>query len=223
MTRRFYGGGIHSFESDEYYQRARGARAGMNSFESDDYYQRARGAGRIHMVRDILDTEALDRGSGLGRVFRNVISSVFPTIKNVIKGMINLGKKAVNSKLGQDVTQELKKTATQGALGVVGDIVAGDNVMNATKNQINKAKKRVAKNIPKIIEKNVKKPKMSKTKQKKKKISVLAKKGGKKKKNTKKEKNKSKGKKNKNKKKGSKKNKKKIKKKKCKPDLWPDK
>lgn len=115
----------------------------MKTFESDVYYQRARGAGGLF--------KSMRTAGGVGSIFSNLVTSVLPVLKTVVKGALNVGKTAIKSKVGQKIAKELKDTATKGAINAVGEVISGRNPVDAAQDQIAKARQRVGKTVPKIL------------------------------------------------------------------------
>lgn len=155
---------------------------GLDTFRSDVYLQRARGAGRLfnNQSREFDNPGSDIRGAGVGSIFSNIVSTVLPVLKNVVKGAINMGSKAMRSPVGKKLGKEIKKTITKGAINAVSDVIAGDSPIQAAKRQIDIAKKRVGEKLPEILSPTkAKKPKVThRNKPKKKGLSVKAKKGG---------------------------------------------
>jgi len=123
----------------------------LKTFESDIYYQKARGAGGLF--------QKSNSAGGVGSIFSNLVTNVLPVLKQAVKGAMSVGKRAVQSNVGKKLAKEIKDTVTRGAINAVGDVVSGENPINAARKQIDIAKKKVGKNLTKIIAEETKKKK----------------------------------------------------------------
>jgi hypothetical protein len=103
-----------------------------------------RGAGG----RVLFDEDALVRGSGIGSIFKSVFSSVVPFVKKAL----GVGARALKSDVGRAVTKELKRTATQAGLDVVGDALQGKNVLQSSKIALSKAQNRMGRKLQEIAQ-----------------------------------------------------------------------
>lgn len=99
------------------------------------------GAGAHHYNSDIfiLQSELMqqDRGAGIASIFSNIYSSVVPIIKSALR----IGKKAAQTRAGKKILSKTKKHAMQAGLNVVGDALQGKNIVESTKNELNRVKK----------------------------------------------------------------------------------
>jgi hypothetical protein len=114
----------------------------MRVYTSDLYLMRGAG-GRV-----LFDEDALVRGSGIGSIFKSVFSSVMPFVKKAL----GVGTRALKSDVGRAVTKELKRTATQAGLDVVGDALQGKNVLQSSKIALSKAQNRMGRKLQEIAQ-----------------------------------------------------------------------
>jgi hypothetical protein len=151
----------------------------MRVYTSDLYLMRGAG-GRV-----LFDEDALVRGSGIGSIFKSVFSSVVPFVKKAL----GVGARALKSDVGRAVTKELKRTATQAGLDVVGDALQGKNVLQSSKIALSKAQNRMGRKLQEIAQqKSVGRPPAKKKKPRSIGKRTVAKGGGRGKKNKKKKK-----------------------------------
>jgi hypothetical protein len=151
----------------------------MRVYTSDLYLMRGAG-GRV-----LFDEDALVRGSGIGSIFKSVFSSVVPFVKKAL----GVGARALKSDVGRAVTKELKRTATQAGLDVVGDALQGKNVLQSSKIALSKAQNRMGRKLQEIAQqKSAGRPPAKKKKPRSIGKRAVAKGGGRGKKNKKKKK-----------------------------------
>jgi len=133
---------------------SRGQGKGFVMKKTPFYYLRGSGHGGV-LTRgrgDVFRTMGsghMMRGAGLGSVFSTIFSSVLPIAKAMFRKVGGVAKTISKSSLGQGIKRDLQESATKAGLGIVGDTLAGKNVLESAKQNLKGAASEVGKKAKK--------------------------------------------------------------------------
>jgi len=86
-------------------------------------------------------------GAGLGSSFSRLYSAFTP----VVRGTIDIGRRASQTQLGQELITDAKKVAMQAGLNVVSDALSGKNIASSARRELKKAEKRMLSTVGKRV------------------------------------------------------------------------
>ena len=78
-------------------------------------------------------------GRGVGGIFRGIVKFFKP----LLKFLSPVVTKAVKSKTGQKLINQVKKSAVKAAIKTSSDVISGENVKNSVSNNLNSASEEV--------------------------------------------------------------------------------
>jgi uncharacterized Ntn-hydrolase superfamily protein len=89
----------------------------------------------------------LQRGTGIGSFFRSLFRSIIPLAKSGLSTLVKGGVQAVKSNTGKKLANIVKTEVKKGGIKAIGNLLAGENVMEGMREDLDHARERIGKTL----------------------------------------------------------------------------
>jgi len=89
----------------------------------------------------------LQRGNGLGSLFRSLFKAVIPLAKSGARTLMNTGIKAAKSSTGRKLVGAMKKEVKKSGIKALGNLITGEDVVKGMREDLGNARKRIGRTL----------------------------------------------------------------------------
>jgi len=89
----------------------------------------------------------LQRGSGIGSLFRSLFKAVIPLAKSGARTLMKTGIKVAKSSTGRKLAGAVKKEVKKSGIKALGNLIAGEDVVKGMREDLGNARKRIGKTL----------------------------------------------------------------------------